>query len=334
MFALLVLISCLLIFYDIKICKKFNNDYLSRDSSLSIRGAAAIFIVLHHLSQQIPVYNIFNVFKYIGFILVAIFFFLSGYGLKVALNNKKNYLEGFLFKHLSSIIIPFWMLGCIQIVLKLVKDKSIKISEIFGFLFGFHKMWFVVAIMLFYVMFWFAYKSFDKHPFAVLCIELTLYVIICLFLKLHSSWTASTVAFLIGIIWAEKKNEIDKVIQRKWLIYSLVIGGLFLVTFTGRLLLVKVNFWNNDVFQCMMRNLVSASFVLFCLIIVEKVQFQFKIMNKLGKQSLTIYMAHYVFLSYANKNLGLFIIMTISIVIFVDGCSNSILKKMKYMKQG
>ena len=55
MFALLVLISCLLIFYDIKICKKFNNDYLSRDSSLSIRGAAAIFIVLHHLSQQIPV---------------------------------------------------------------------------------------------------------------------------------------------------------------------------------------------------------------------------------------------------------------------------------------
>ena len=92
--------------------KDFHDDYASLDTMKSLRGFAAIGVILHHISQE----DIFQEMKVLsGFVnagayFVALFFFCSGYGLIKSLKTKENYLKGFVKKRIvKAIIIPFYV---------------------------------------------------------------------------------------------------------------------------------------------------------------------------------------------------------------------------------
>lgn len=54
---------------------------MERNSTNSLRGFFAMIIILFHLSQQITSGMLFKVMGEMGYLAVAIFFCLSGYGL-------------------------------------------------------------------------------------------------------------------------------------------------------------------------------------------------------------------------------------------------------------
>ena len=72
------------------------------EATLPLRGVLAIGIVIHHISLRVVDAIpgdmwIFPQFQFWGAPIVAVFFFLSGYGLMVSLITKgENYLDGFL----------------------------------------------------------------------------------------------------------------------------------------------------------------------------------------------------------------------------------------------
>ena len=83
----------------------FHEDSASLDSFISLRGFAAIGVILHHISQE----NAFqwagggygkpgelSIFVNAGFLFVSIFFFCSGYGLIKSLETKPDYFNGFI----------------------------------------------------------------------------------------------------------------------------------------------------------------------------------------------------------------------------------------------
>ena len=93
----------------------YNDNYLSPLTTKYEKGISAIMIVMHHLSQNISIHGILVVMQYIGFILVAIFFFISGYGLMYGFNNKHNYLHGFFKRRIVTILVPYWIVNTISI---------------------------------------------------------------------------------------------------------------------------------------------------------------------------------------------------------------------------
>lgn len=62
----------------------------------SLRGILAILIVVHHFSGYLTNNYVFSIFNHIGYLIVALFFYLSSYGLMYGVKNKEDYFKNFL----------------------------------------------------------------------------------------------------------------------------------------------------------------------------------------------------------------------------------------------
>lgn len=72
----------------------------SRENTEWIRGLTALALVLIHILENYYVGEsvLLRVVAQSGVLCVAIYFFLSGYGLITSIKYKNNYLKGFLFR--------------------------------------------------------------------------------------------------------------------------------------------------------------------------------------------------------------------------------------------
>ena len=97
----------------------------SVEATLPLRGLLAFGIVLHHISlrvtQQFSDMPVMDQFALWGAPIVAVFFFLSGYGLMKSLQVKgPSYLAGFLKKRLSKVALPFTLCSLVYSTAKIV----------------------------------------------------------------------------------------------------------------------------------------------------------------------------------------------------------------------
>lgn len=85
-----IILGLVIIFYKSKwYKKKINDNFMSLESTKAIKGIIAILIIIHHITLiGIPVTPLRGM-KYIGYLLVGIFFLYSGYGLMKSVKTKK-----------------------------------------------------------------------------------------------------------------------------------------------------------------------------------------------------------------------------------------------------
>lgn len=91
---------------------RFHEDFLSKDSTKSLSGIAALFIIFHHIAQEWPFYGVtgeLSFFNDIGFLLVSIFFFTSGYGLTLNADRDPDYMRNFGRRRLPVVLVPFYV---------------------------------------------------------------------------------------------------------------------------------------------------------------------------------------------------------------------------------
>lgn len=111
-------------------------DYLSKENTNCLRGFFASMVVLHHLSGVVPcLYNLMEpfprLFGMLGFFSVAVFFFLSGYGLIISYHEKTDYLETFWHKRIIPLYMVFMCFIVLYTLLKLICGSEISIM-LFG----------------------------------------------------------------------------------------------------------------------------------------------------------------------------------------------------------
>ena len=99
-------------------------DFFTLQQTKNIQGIACIFVILHHLVQQVSGYGVINkgpitILNDTGIFFTAIFFFVSGYGLMISLETKPDYLDKFLLKRLPTVLIPFWIVNIIGVILNI-----------------------------------------------------------------------------------------------------------------------------------------------------------------------------------------------------------------------
>ena len=79
-----------------------DKDYLAVQSTSGMKGIMAIMIIFHHISQHVTTGITFSNFNYMGWYIVSVFFFLSGYGLYTQFTIKDNYLYNFFKKRVQN----------------------------------------------------------------------------------------------------------------------------------------------------------------------------------------------------------------------------------------
>lgn len=322
------------LFWGFKKVRKgeFNEEWNSFSETKAIQGLMALCIVCHHTAQQtcvnwLPSGNIvngLNVFSDTGFLFVGVFFFWSGYGLYKSFKNKQKYLCGFIKKRVVPVLVPY-VFVCFLFTLERIfvfKEKMplwFKITNFTGITIGYYFGWYVQAILLFYLIFYFAFKNARYDFDAVLYVfaGVLLWVVAGLIID-HNDyfmrgqwWYNSTILFPFGVLFARNESKIYEFLKKRYkiLVPSSVIL-FFLSFFFSRFMEFNGGYYGEmmgfsfpkkilyRVLTLTPQLLAAVMFTLILILICMKAQFHNKILDFLGSHTLEIYLTHAFFLEF------------------------------------
>ena len=205
---------------------------LSINDTNALKGIALLLLLFHHLFYKrtglyddFQIYNDLYVVNEIGQfskLCVAIFVFLSGYGLTIQANKKANFqLSLFYKKRFSKLYLNYWFIWILFVPIgvlffertfesvyinhiweKLVID-FLGLSSAFGFNGYNATWWFYSCIIILYLLFPFFYKLLERHKFVLIILGLGIYLSSRFFLWAISQYCIS---FILGMIVANGIN--------------------------------------------------------------------------------------------------------------------------------
>lgn len=214
----------------------FMGVQFSKQATVPLRGLLATGIVLHHLSLRLVEASpdcswIWSQFSFWGAPIVAVFFFLSGYGLMVSLITKgQKYLDGFLKKRLLKIVLP--------LVLCSIVFEVISITLWGGQIADFRKdwpflpnCWFCVTIIIYYFAFYITALLFKSSPIKVaysMWLFSFVYVFLFKVMDFYNWWYQMVLSINIGMTLAYYETAIRNVLYKY---KRTIVLLLFLLTF-------------------------------------------------------------------------------------------------------
>ena len=292
-----------------------------------IMSFSALMIIIFHLWINITkpntnIYLIETYLRYIGYIGVDIFFFVSAYSL--AKNEIDNYLN-FIFKRFKKIYLKFIIFGVIAFFFN--KWSFLKLLKIiFGIEFltkgGGSFLWFIPAIMIIYV-FLPLYKKLDnKYRVITPIITIITYLILVITLSINKKTTLLIFINRIPIIlfgYYFSKLKIFEKLQKNNLLYycialCLTIFGLFFNYY------LYLNHFYLSYFQDIFYVL-SIPLIIGVILLLDKIKSN-NLFNYLGSITLEIYAIQMIFGYYLTGKLvkiinNSFLTNIISIVIVI-----------------
>ena len=183
---------------------QFHEDSSSLDSMKSLRGFAAIGVILHHISQEGAFQQAggygkpgeMSIFVNAGFLFVAIFFFCSGYGLIKSLETKPDYLNGFMKKRvLKALVIPYYVSIVIYGILRTVSGEHFApvqwVTNIIGVSMMNPYAWYPIIAAILYTAFYLFFKNIKNRKVCYIlmaAVILLLGMVFCI--NGHFTWWA------------------------------------------------------------------------------------------------------------------------------------------------
>ena len=290
-------------------------NYLSLHNTTCLKGILAICIIFCHLwgvisleapklSEGIIGHTIGRICTVLGYLSVAVFFFLSGYGLTLQYQKRgERYLKNFLQQrivplYIINIFLIFFYWGARALFGEQISWRLLVSSFVFG---GtvIASGWYLQSILLFYGLFFLSFKYFKKGVSQILTLiaGFFIYLVLCFLLRLESTWYESSCCLIIGVIWGKFGNSITVKLEAKKTLatYLFLSAVLFGITF------IFGNFsFLSESLRISIKCLSSCFFVIFVVLLLRVLPIDNFITYFLGKISLEIYVFHGFFLMLYN----------------------------------
>lgn len=162
-------------------------------------------------------------------------------------------------------------------------------------------LWFIWVIIATYIVFYAVFKhtkiNAGAYWFAVLTIA---YILISAFVNPRDEMYASIIGMPLGILWAMYERKIDSYFEIGFLRKEIVAIVAFVILFIGRLILSVVGF-DNQLFQSVLRNIITIAFIVPLIELLKKVKIQKRFLIWLGTISYEIYIIHPFILYFFEK---------------------------------
>lgn len=292
-----------------------------------IMSFSALMIIIFHLWINITkpntnIYLIETYLRYIGYIGVDIFFFLSAYSL--AKNEIDNYLN-FIFKRFKKIYLKFIIFGVIAFFFN--KWSFLKLLKIiFGIEFltkgGGSFLWFIPAIMIIYILLPLYKKLDNKYKIITPIITIITYLILVITLSINKKTTLLIFINRIPIIllgYYFSKLKIFEKLQKNNLLYYCIALCLTIFGLLFNYYLYFNHFYLSyfqDIFYVL-----SIPLIIGVILLLDKIKVN-KLFNYLGSITLEVYAIQMIFGYYLTGKLvkivsNSFLTNIISIVIVI-----------------
>lgn len=205
--------------YSKHICENNNFLFLDRTDSNILKGIAILLVVICHLGTKVYGTRITTPMGGIG---VALFLFLSGYGMEKS--YLKHGIQDFWIKRIISVYLPYFIIEFITIPLRSSGGIKTFILDVllinpqhpFG--------WYLNYLLLWYIVFYLISKLRFLNKYR----ELMFFIVaVCSFLILSSSRAEQSLSFIFGVYFARK--DMQEYIKLKYCILCLSVGSMSLV---------------------------------------------------------------------------------------------------------
>lgn len=326
----------LLLFIGMRIYKinTYNDECLSLNQTLPIRGFLSLLIIFHHLAQRFPILFFgYPVFQNIGFLLVGIFLFYSGYGLVYSFLSKKDYMKTFVSKRIFSLYIALILVSIFTIFLQIGMGEKVSflimIREILGVTLVNGTYWYIWVLFLFYIVFYLFFSSFDKKKAMILYTFFLLFFSFFLITyKVEGYWFLSISGFLLGIWVGYFKEEVLSFLKKHYIFAFPNV--CFIVSFSMLYVLgIKIPYIH-EIFWYIIYLSFPIFISLFLLIVLLKCKIGNSVLTLLGTYSLEIYLLHPLGIKIANfipiQNETIFILFTLGVTFFLSYLFHSLYK--------
>lgn len=286
----ILLVICL---YQMKI-SSFHDDYISKNSTDSIKGIFTVIILYSHMRGYLPppienqsFINIlfFKVINMIGQLMVVMFLFYSGYGILESYKNKPTYKDTFFKKRFLKTLLHFDLAVLMFVALSIILENEYTFSQYALSFIGWESIgnsnWFVFDILVIYL---FSNLCFIMFPVSKeKQIVWTMYalasvLLIALYFTKHGSyWYDTILAFPTGMLYSLYRNRIESNLKvaTKYYISLAILAILFFILYFRFSILAP--FFNGIIFPLMI------------VWITAKIKFDNKILRWLGLQCFAVY---------------------------------------------
>lgn len=281
----------------------------SKEDSTYIKAVLAIFVLAHHVYQEIPLLEgtlLHTVFLSLGYLSVAAFLFLSGYGL--AYNEKKSgdaYLKGLPAKRIAPFYMHILLLNFLYFFLYAFLNRSFDFLGLMNSIFHNYSLirngWYLTVSLMAYIVFYYVYKLIKNTVLRLLSVAVFFIVfgVVCIrIFHLGNWWFESNFAFVVGLLWGTLYNsntkEKSKITYYTSLLCSTVV---FCVTFY----LVNMKSLGHQ-FYLFAKCLCGVSFSIALMLVKKILPLKSKVLLYLSKISFEVYVCQGLFLSLFHSN--------------------------------
>ena len=286
---------------------------MTLQKSKRILGIFAVLIMFHHMGQMVSAPWVadsvrqpgLEVFVPIGYLLVSFFFFCSGYGLIRSLRTKEYYFVDFFVHRLNRILFVTIVTGFVYFLLRVYKNVVSFPLNPFS--------WYVFTIAILYVGFFLAYRKEGRASFPVMCAWVLAYSVICYVLGFGNWWINAVPAFLVGIRFADKKEEKKSIVGPA--VCAVIAAACFAVTENASAIAAATGFKNYgvlDICVVILQMAGSSAFSVACYYITlltpaedaknKALSVVRKVLTFLGGFTLEIYLVHGIFVNVFGPN--------------------------------
>lgn len=273
---------------------QLHDDCLSTDSTASLRGLLALVVIFSHLTIWRSDGVVFPLFGRVGYPTVAVFFFLSGYGLQKQNMTRDDYAKGFLAKRLFTVVLPYAVVTGLYwgYYLWLGRDYSwqrvvtalVSGEPIVSF------SWYVLAMLLFYGAFWVIMRLCGRRYGAMVLCGVAwygFYTAFCVLMGYGSWWYVSAFPVVIGMFWAVYEQRIWVFLCKYYFPALLValagFGAAFLAS--GKLSALPV-------FGAIADAVTATLFAVTVILLMYKLRLGNPVLHFLGQLSMELYLMH------------------------------------------
>ncbi len=334
-----VMILLLMALPKLKFNKAAAPQTLSISDSTAIRGILCIIIFLNHISGWFVDYGmIFYVFNHTGHLAVAVFFFLSGYGLQKKYGESEVSFS-VLLKRIIKLMLPYWICEAIYSIVSVFADIDIKQTVTLknvllnAVLHGeiVENSWFVGAIFVLYILWFFTKKIGGRYYIPLLT---ALMIVLAFFV----GWWTSFFAFPVGLIIAGSESKLQQKKTVTKILGFVIIFVLFSVSSLAKLYGLKIS---SETIMNLSDMLATVFFPFVIYFIVLYIKPDNIILSFMGRIAYEVYLVHglAIRISYSlfttDKSVVFFVfalILTIILAYLINIISNLFLNSKLFSK--
>ena len=294
-----IALLCLLFWFarPVRPLTGFYDDGLSLRAALPLRGALALMVVFHHLAQRTQAGVLMRPYTDLGYMPVALFFFLSGYGVTGKYLASPDYRQGFLRRRLHALLGPLLPALAVYAALQAAVNPFSSAWDFYNGVIGDMNAWFLVNLILFYAEFALAMRL-ARRPAGMLAFMAVCwagYVAGCVAVGYGDWWYKSSHAFLLGMAWAIWGKRWTARIRRRARLYWPLLAACWALC-----ALIHQNIWPMGRYLPLKAFIPSAAaatlFVCGVVLLTMKLRLGNPLLDCLGRISYEIYILHGILL--------------------------------------